>query len=238
MRGTSLSPELQHALSTLPANQITVATRVGLQLTPNLEEHAWTQIAGALAQTANRYESSTETITAWLGDLLVNGPKRRRGQIKELANATSFSPATLRTAKMVCMRIPHTHRNSNLSWTHHVEVGRVFTDLHEISEWLRIASEEGLSKTELRRRIRITRCAKQPSAAQINQHPTEAFQVLREVRALDRVLLKQRKAWNTWSPALCKQALLEIATLTQFVSDLSFRAEGAFHHEHGRCTAA
>jgi hypothetical protein len=162
-----------------------------------------------------------QTLTAWLGDVLTYGETGGRGLITECATATGINPGTLRNAKMVCLRIPVSCRRDNLSWTHHCEVGIAFADPQEIERWLTIVESEDFSAMALRRRtlahaasLRDQR-GTSPDAASIT-----AFQLMRELRAGDRMLDRHRAAWRESSPGAAKLALQELRTVTDFVDTM------------------
>jgi hypothetical protein len=209
----------------LPESGIARATRLGLVLNPGLETEAWRGLVTHVARLVRTSTGARQTLTAWLGDVLAYGETGGRGLITECATATGINPGTLRNAKMVCLRIPVSCRRDTLSWTHHCEVGIAFADPHEIERWLTIAESEDLSAMALRRRIRSHMASRHeqrgaiPDAASIT-----AFQLMRELRAGDRMLDRHRAAWREWSPGAAKMALQELRAVTDFVDTMRARA--------------
>jgi hypothetical protein len=209
----------------LPESGIARATRLGLVLNPGLETEAWRGLVTHVARLVRTSTGARQTLTAWLGDVLAYGETGGRGLITECAAATGINPGTLRNAKMVCLRIPVSCRRDTLSWTHHCEVGIAFADPQEIERWLAIAESEGLSAMALRRRIRShvaslhEQCGGNPAQSSIT-----TFQLLRELRAGDRMLDRHRVAWREWSPGAAKLALHELRVITEFVDTMRARA--------------
>ena len=210
-------------LTALPSGHIQSATRLGLVLDSDLDRDAWSVLVSHLARAAGQVARGTDTVTAWLGDVLAYGDQKYRGQISEYAKAAGLRPNTLRVAKLVCSRIPVLSRLNSLTWSHHCEVGRALVNPEEITRWLRLAEKEELSVSELRRRIRqnLRRSESSRSAAA----DAAPFTLLRELRAADRLVMHHGEVWKDWSPATCQLALKEIESLVTFVSELSNRAE-------------
>ena len=132
-------------LAALPQEHIETASRLGLSLKPGLSLENWSRLVAAVVHMAGHASRRRDTLTAWLGDLLAFGGGKYRGQITEYAKAAGLDPGTLRSAKLVCSRIPLLCRHNTLSWSHHCEVGKAFKTPVEIKTWLDIAAREGLS---------------------------------------------------------------------------------------------
>jgi hypothetical protein len=209
----------------LPESGIARATRLGLVLNPGLETEAWRGLVTHVARLVRTSAGARQTLTAWLGDVLAYGEAGGRGLITECAAATGINPGTLRNAKMICLRIPVSCRRDTLSWTHHCEVGIAFADPQEIERWLTVAEIDSLSAMALRRRIRSHLASLHE---QRGTRPVEAsimpFQLMRELRAGDRMLDRHRAAWCEWSPAAAQMALQELRAVTDFVDTLRARA--------------
>ena len=120
--------DLKQLLAALPPSGIDRATRLGLALAPKIETDQWRRLAAHVAGLTRHATGARQTLTAWLGDVLVYGADRGRGLITECAHAAGLDPGTLRNAKMVCSRIPMSRRHDALSWSHHCEVGLAFRD--------------------------------------------------------------------------------------------------------------
>jgi hypothetical protein len=209
----------------LPEAGIARATRLGLILNPGLETETWRGLVSHVARLVRASTGARQTLTAWLGDVLAYGETGGRGLITECAVATGINPGTLRNAKMVCLRIPVSCRRDTLSWTHHCEVGIAFANPQEIERWLTVAETDGLSAMELRRRIRSHVASRhEQRGASPDDASVTAFQVMRELRACDRVLDRHRAAWRQWSPSAAQFALQELRAVTDFVDTLRTRA--------------
>jgi hypothetical protein len=212
-------------LDELPRGLIQNATRLGLVLNPNLDRESWSRLVARLAQTTGLVSKGADTLVAWLGDVLAYGGVKYRGQIAEYAEAAGFHPATLRIAKLVCLRVPVLCRHNSLSWSHHVEVARAFEKPNEIRYWLELAADERLSKRSLRNRIRHHLRNSRESGA-IGASGAAPFTLLRELRTAGRIAQNQQSVWLSWSPQTCKLALAEMGPLVWFVNEISARAEG------------
>ena len=209
----------------LPEVGVTRATRLGLVLKPGLETQTWRGLVTHVARLVRTSAGARQTLTAWLGDVLAYGEAGGRGLITECAAATGINPGTLRNAKMVCLRIPVSCRRDTLSWTHHCEVGIAFADPQEIERWLAVAESEGLSAMALRRRIRAhVASLPEQRGASPDEASITAFQLMRELRAGDRMLDRHRAAWREWSPGAAQLALQELGAVTDFVDSLRARA--------------
>ena len=216
--------EVEQLVGELPAAGVARATRLGLLLKPGMETATWRGLVAHVARLVRSSTGARQTLTAWLGDALAYGEAGGRGLIAECAAATGINPGTLRNAKMVCRRIPVSCRRDTLSWTHHCEVGIAFADPQEIERWLAVAEADGLSAMALRRCIRshVARRQEQRGAG-----PDEAsitvFQLMRELRAGDRMLDRHRAVWREWSPGAAQFALKELRSVADFLDTMRAR---------------
>ena len=223
-----MQTEVEQLLATLPAAGIDRATRLGLALAPRLENEKWRQLVAHIAGLARTATGARLTLTAWLGDALAYGGDRGRGLITECAEAAGLDAGTLRNAKMVCTRIPVSCRHDALSWTHHCEVGLVFSDHAEIERWLVAAETERLSTSALRRRVRLHVAARRGMAPiRATYSSVAAFRLMRELRAVGRSLARERHSWRRWSPGAAQLALAELRSITGFVDEVRSRALAA-----------
>ncbi len=216
-----MPPDYEKFLTALPRDKVRTVSRLGLELSADLNAEGWSHLVARLAQTAGRVSQSRDTLTAWLGDVLAYGGGKYHGQIIEYARAAGLSPGTLRDAKLVCSRIPVARRREKLSWTHHCEIGKAFSTLEEIDHWLGVAVKEELSTMTLRKRIRVHVSQSRPVRPPID---LGTFRLLRELRAVDRLLAVDRAHWNTWTPEARRGALAELHTLAEFVATLNVGA--------------
>jgi hypothetical protein len=217
--------EVDQLVRELPVAGIAHATRLGLMLKPGLETEAWRGLVVHVARLVRTSTGARQTLTAWLGDVLAYGETGGRGLITECAVATGINPGTLRNAKMVCLRIPVSCRRDTLSWTHHCEVGIAFANPEEIERWLAVAETDGLSAMALRRRIRShVASRREQRGASPDETSITAFHLMRELRAGDRMLDRDRAAWREWSPGAAQLALQELRAVTDFVDTMRARA--------------
>jgi len=214
-----MASDLTSLISQLPAGSVAHATRLGLVLAPCLGNDAWDRVVSHVTRLAYDTSGHRQTTTAWLGDALASGGNRGRGYISLCAAAAGLDPGTLRNAKLVCSRIPVSCRHDALTWSHHCEVGLAFSEPREIEEWLTQAEREGLSTSELRRRIRSHQASVVTEALS-----TAPYSVLRELRAACRLVERERHLWRRWSPGAAKAALIELQPLVSLVTSLRSRA--------------
>ena len=213
-------------LASLPQEHIETASRLGLSLKPGLSLENWSRLVANVVQMAGHASRRRDTLTAWLGDLLAFGDGKYRGQITEYAKAAGFDPGTLRSAKLVCSRIPLLCRHNTLSWSHHCEVGKAFKTPAEIKTWLDTAAREGLSVIALRKRIRQYRAGPtKPDGGPAPAGAAAPFALLRELRAVGRFVKNHPEVWREWSPATCELALSEMQPIVDFLAELNARAE-------------
>ena len=211
-------------LAALPQEHIETASRLGLTLKPGLSLENWSRLVATVVNMAGHASRRRDTLTAWLGDLLAFGGGKYRGQITEYAKAAGLDPGTLRSAKLVCSRIPLLCRHNTLSWSHHCEVGKAFKTPDEIKTWLATAAREGLSVRELRKRIRQHLAG--PTNPDDGPAPAGAaapFALLRELRAVGRFVENHPEIWRKWSPATCELALLEMQPVVDFIAEITAR---------------
>ncbi|MBI2515995.1 MAG: hypothetical protein HYV95_03690 [Opitutae bacterium] len=226
-------PDEHTLFASLPGEHVTEATRLGLKLSSTVDGQAWSRLVVQLAKIAGSVTRRSDTLTAWLGDVLVYGEEKKyRGQITEYARAAGLHPTTLRNAKLVCARIPVSCRRDALSWAHHCEIGKAFRDAPEIANWLDLSAKENLSRTELRQRIREQQRRPEYSSARGNPLETDSFGMLRDLRALDRQISNRRSTWVTWSPSACRLALTEMRELVTFLQTIQAKAVASQSNEN------
>jgi len=216
-----MQPDYERFLPVLSSDPVREVTRLGLALSRNVDAATWSELVARLAQTAGMLSRHRDTLTAWLGDVLAYGAGRYHGQITAYANAAGLSPGTLRDAKLVCSRIPFALRREELSWSHHCEIGKALSSLPEIKHWLETAVSERLSTAALRKLIRAHLSQSRVPA---NMVDVPTFRLLRELRAMDRMLRSNRALWSAWALDARRGAVTELNTLVEFVATLN--AEG------------
>jgi hypothetical protein len=216
--------DVQELVATLPRTGIAHATRLGLSLAPQMETEVWRKLVAHLTGLARTATGARQTLTAWLGDALAYGELRYRGQIAACAEAAGLDAGTLRNAKMVCGRIPVSCRHDALSWTHHCEVGLTVADPQEIERWLALAEAEKLSTAELRKRIRARLAGRMGGRPVASADSVVPFRLMRELRAVGRMLSHQPGFGWHWSPATAQLALAELQPLAEFIDALRVRA--------------
>jgi hypothetical protein len=211
-------------LAWLPQEYVETASRLGLSLKAGLNLENWSRLVATVVHMAGHSSRRRDTLTAWIGDLLAFGGGKYRGQITEYAKAAGLDPGTLRSAKLVCSRIPLLCRHNTLSWSHHCEVGKAFKTPDEIKIWLATAAREGLSVRELRKRIRQHLAGPtKPDGGPAPAGAAAPFALLRELRAVGRFVENHPEVWREWSPATCELALSEMQPLVDFISEITAR---------------
>jgi hypothetical protein len=91
----------------------------------------------------------------WIGDWLIFGEGTFREKFAQAASATGLAEQTLVNRMYVCRNVPPSRRVQGVSFSVHAEVAPLSP--REQTKWLRIASERGLSRAELRGRMKATR---------------------------------------------------------------------------------
>lgn len=210
-----MQSDLQRLAALLPAEAIVRVTNVGLAAIPELDSARWQELLGLVAQLTRSAAGARQTLTSWLGDILVHARAPRRGQIVQCAAVAGLNPGTLRNAMMVCRRIPLSRRHDTLTWSHHCEVGIAFSDPSEIERWLELSAKESLPTAELRRRIR--RHVAGGKAHRGSPGRVLPFRLLRDLRTAARTADQLRAVWLRWPHATASFALTEIQALTDFV---------------------
>jgi len=219
--------DVEQLVAELPGSAVAHADRLGLALAPQLDQETWGHLVAHLARLTRTTTGARHTLTAWLGDALAYGEISYRGRIVTCAGEAGLEPGTLRNAKMVCSRIPVSCRHDALSWTHHCEVGLAFANPSEIERWLALAESEKLSTAALRKRIRGHIANRHRTGAVVSSlRSVETFQMMRELRAICRVVVEHRNLSRSWSPATARSALEEIQALTDFIDAVRARALG------------
>jgi hypothetical protein len=114
-----------------------------------------------------------------------------------------------------------------LSWSHHCEIGKAFKDVGEIERWLEVAERGGHPKAELRRMIRSHVAGREPAVRPSGPTATanKPFALLRELRAVGRLIHAQEDTWAIWSPASCELALAEVGPIADFIAALRAKSE-------------
>ena len=194
-----LPPSYTDLVDLLPKAQVRSAVRLGLCLAPNLDRDSWSRLVsqrGADGRADFEQSGHADRMAGRLAGLA--GSEQYRGQITEYARAAGLASGTLRDAKLVCSRIPVSCRRDTLSWSHHCEIGKAFKDLADIERWLGIAEKGGLSKSDLRKRIR---CHFAKSGLDANVPIRGAaefapFSLLRELRAVGRLIRNHSDIWT------------------------------------------
>lgn len=217
-----MQPDLQRLVASLPSAAIVRVTSVGLAAIPELDAARWHELLGLVAQLTRSSAGARQTLTSWLGDILVHDRAPRRGQIVQCAAVAGLNPGTLRNTMMVCRRIPLSRRHDTLTWSHHCEIGMAFSDPGEIARWLELATRDSLPTAELRRKIRrhVTGVKSNPGS------PTRVlpFRLLRDLRTAARTAEQLRAVWRRWPQSTANLALNEIRALTDFVDVIRRRA--------------
>ena len=99
-----------------------------------------------------------------------------------------------------------------------------FSQPDEIERWLALAETERLSTRELRRRVRAHLSADHRQHGQALAGSVTVFRLMRELRAVGRSLVRERRFWGQWSPSTAELALQELQSLADFVDVVRARA--------------
>jgi hypothetical protein len=105
----------------------------------------------------------------WVGDWLNHGELHYPELYAQGMEATGLAYETLQNIASICRLVDRTRRREDLSWSHHVEVAKFPPD--EQTYWLNLASQQQLSKRELRERIRLGRDVPEPATAILDAEP-------------------------------------------------------------------
>lgn len=225
-----MRPDFRKLVALLPPGVQRVSP-LGLALAPGIPDELRTQLLARLTHLSRASSGERHTLTAWLGDLLANGGRPRRGQITAYAQAAGLDAGTLSNAKLVCTRIPLSCRHEGLSWAHHCEVALVFSEPAEIERWLRFAEDHRVSARELRHAIRDAAVSARSAGAESG---AESFALLRELRAAARRCEASKRAWRRWTPVACRFAQEELRPLADFMDHVRGSASHAEAVAHGR----
>lgn len=137
--------------SELTSKQV-IYTPLGMEIPEDLSLDGWASIGKKLTRASH--------ILQWLlGDWAAFG-ERKYGQLKEFSDLNELDYGYLRNMAWVSSKIPVSRRRADLDWSFHQEVAAL--PPQEQDRWLESAQVEGISKAELRSRIRLAkgdRCA-------------------------------------------------------------------------------
>jgi hypothetical protein len=132
------------------------SSRTGMQLDPRMPLGRWKAVGTKIAH-------FSDASSWWLGDWLTFGQTKYGRRYREGTALTGLDYQTLRNYAVVARRFELSRRRDNLSFQHHAEVCSLSDDAQDF--WLDLSVENGWSKSELRRRIRLaTRDPLRPSA--------------------------------------------------------------------------
>lgn len=154
---------------TIPNGQIVVINHAtihknGLEIESGLAKEDW--IKGVLTPLKRLINTMEESALWWWGDALAYGEKNYGSTYTQALEQSGYTYGTLRNAKMVSERVPFVMRHDNLTWSHHAEVAMAVDDEQQRSIWLSSAAAKKMSKSELRKAIRM-------SKAEYNDQPNE-----------------------------------------------------------------
>jgi len=91
----------------------------------------------------------------WIGDWIRYGTSRWGEKYAEAARITGYDVASLRNMAWVASRFDSSLRNDKLSWSHHVLLAPLDSDVQRY--WLKRAVDERLSVADLRLELRALR---------------------------------------------------------------------------------
>lgn len=98
-------------------------------------------------------KQAEKSVQFWIGDWLNYGEHRWGEMYTQAIEITGQEYKTVRNEKWVSSKIELSRRRDNLSFSHHAEVAQL--EPEEQDYWLDKAEEEGLSRNELRKAIKL-----------------------------------------------------------------------------------
>lgn len=122
-------------------------TPLELRLPDAMPREEWVRLGVKL----NR---SSQVINWWIGDWAAFGERKQYGDLKEFADLNGLDYGYLANMVYVSSRVKVSHRCESLPWSFHQVVAPLKPK--EQAAWLEKASEEHISRSELRQRIRIS----------------------------------------------------------------------------------
>lgn len=131
----------------------------GLVIKEGLEPKEW--IDGVVKPLRDLIDTMHGSALWWWGDALAYGERKYGEMYTQALEQSDYNYGTLRNAKLVSERIELSRRHDNLSWSHHAEVALTIEDKNERTQWLKRAEKEGLSKSDLRKAIRISKSGRE-----------------------------------------------------------------------------
>lgn len=139
----SLSPRPAAPVARRPQHTFQPTT---LRLREGLSYKAWERVGRDVLQPITR---GTQW---WIGDWLLYGEQRFGEKYAQAIDATGYEAGTLANMNWVSAAIAPSRRRENLSWGHH----QVIAPLPPVDQerWLVLAEREGLSVSDLRRRVK------------------------------------------------------------------------------------
>lgn len=91
----------------------------------------------------------------WVGDWLLFGEGTYGERFAQAASMTGLAEQTLTNRMYVCRNVPPSRRRQGVSFSVHAEVAPMTP--REQEKWLRLAADHGLTRAELRARMKATR---------------------------------------------------------------------------------
>jgi hypothetical protein len=128
--------------------------RNGLVIDEGLNQEQW--IDGVIKPLSNLIQTMEESARWWWGDALAYG-EQNFGNIAEMSDRTGLSYDSMKACKYVSQRIDLSRRRPELSWSHHAEIAMAINEPDARDQWLDKASKEGMSKSQLRKAIRLSK---------------------------------------------------------------------------------
>ena len=129
--------------------------RNGLHIQDGLNRDQW--INGVIKPLKRLINTMQESALWWWGDALAYGEKNYGSTYTQALEESGYAYQSLAQAKAVSQRIQFSSRYKNLSWSHHAEVAMAIDDPIDRAVWLKRAETEGMSKSELRKAIRMSK---------------------------------------------------------------------------------
>jgi hypothetical protein len=136
----------------------------GLIIQEGLDKEEW--INGVVKPLKRLLDVMHGSALWWWGDALAYGEVNYGNTYTQALEDSGYAYQSLAQAKCVSQRIPFSSRYKTLTWSHHCEVAFAFDDPLDRATWLKKAESERLSRTQLRKAIRLAK-------AEYNDEPNE-----------------------------------------------------------------
>jgi hypothetical protein len=168
--------------------------RNGLIIEPGLDRKQW--IDGVVKPLSELIHTMQQSARWWWGDALAYG-EQNYGDIANMADQFGKDYDSMAACKYVSQRLPITRRRVELSWSHHAEVAMAIDDPNVMDQWLERAAKDGMSKSQLRKAIRMSKAEYNDPANNLG----DQFAPIKSAEDLD--MYFQHEDVATWDDDRC-----------------------------------